>query len=61
MENKGKEKSLLLRKIGLYVTKILRIWGVIFERDLYSINSSSESVDTEKVLNPYLTVSQICQ
>jgi len=54
MANKGKEKGLLLRKVANYVTRILRIWGVFFEKDMSSVGGSSEVVDTEKILNPYL-------
>jgi cysteinyl-tRNA synthetase len=45
-------KALLLRKIGLYITKILRIFGVVFEKDLYATATEEGQVDTDKILRP---------
>jgi len=49
------QEGLLLRKIALYVTKILRIFGLVFEKDFFSLGSGDvQSLDNEKILQPYL-------
>jgi cysteinyl-tRNA synthetase len=53
MENKER-KGLLLRKIASYITKILRIWGVVFEKDFASVGAGADVEDKEKLLNPYV-------